>query len=124
MMNENSSTRFSRNLSLIALAPLALGMVAIAAGQAMAGQAVAAPAGEEEARIILRGIERQPASPRAAKQVMARIEEAALQVCGGGAGAYPEVNRVVRRSDCWHKAVKGALAQVASPYLPKATGGQ
>ncbi|WP_164852699.1 UrcA family protein [Novosphingobium umbonatum] len=118
MMTKTSSTRFSRTLCVLAFAPLALGLLFAAAAQAMAATEAATDK-EEVNTVILRGIMARPDSPKAAKHVLSRIENAALEVCGGGSGSYAEVNRVVRRSDCWRKAVNGAVAQVASPYLPK-----
>lgn len=112
------SARFSRNLSLVAFAPLALGLLLIAMGQAMA-----TPAGVEENRIVLRAIDRHPADSRAAKRTWGRIDAAALEVCGGGDHSNAQVNYAVRRSDCWRDAMNGALAQVSTPYLPLALGG-
>jgi UrcA family protein len=108
------SARFSRNLSLLAFAPLALGVLLIAMGSAMA-----APVGEEDATIILRPIDRHPNDPASARRLYARISAAALEVCGGGDHSFAEVNRSIRNSACWRKAMSGALAQVSSPYLPK-----
>ena len=116
-MTTSTSTRFSRNLSLIAFAPLALALLVIAMGQAMA-----APAEVEENRIILRAIDHHPANARAAKRIWAKIDGAALEVCGGGGQSNAQVNYAVRRSDCWHNAMNGGLGQISTPFLPVALG--
>lgn len=111
------SPRFSRNLSLVAFAPLALGLLLIVMGQAMATSA-----GVEGDQIVLRAIDRHPADVRSARRTYDRIDLASLQVCGGGDHSSAQVNYAVRRSSCWHDAMSGALAQVSTPYLAVAPG--
>jgi len=123
-MTTPNSNRFSRNLSMVAFAPLALGVLLMAMGQAMAGQTMAAPVGVDDNRVILRKIDRYPADARAARRTYDRIDAAALEVCGGGDHSNAQVNYAVHRSDCWRDAVRGALAQVSTPYLPVALGGK
>jgi hypothetical protein len=89
---------FSHTLGLVALAPTVLGAGMIAAITMARADTV------ETARVVVH----RGDSPT---HVRHRIELAALQVCGGGWGSSPEVNRVVRASRCWTDAVNGALAQ-------------
>jgi UrcA family protein len=110
------SSRFSRNLSLVALAPLALGLLVIAMGVAMA-----APAPKnrhnDQPQVIVRHADRHPADAHAAGRLYQRLEAAALEACGGGAHSFPELNRSIRASTCWRQAMNGALAQVDTSHL-------
>lgn len=117
------SPHFSRNLCLVVFAPLALALLLIAMGQAMAKPALV-EADAEGNHVILRAIDRHPADLRAARRTYDRIDAAALEVCGGGNHSYSQVNQAVRRSECWHSAMKGALAQVNTPYLAVAEKGE
>lgn len=109
------SARFSRNLSLLAFAPLALAIMLLLVGQAVA-KPVEARVGMEGNQIILRAIDRTPADARSARRTYDRIDAAALEVCGGGSHSFAEVNRTVRHSDCWRQAMRTALAQTETPY--------
>lgn len=112
----NTTSRFSRNLSFVAFAPLGLALVLIAA---MVG-ANAAHAQDETARVIVRGIGHAPATRAEAAHIYRRLDRAALMVCGGDDHSLREVNRSLRESPCWALAMKGALEQVSSPLLPLA----
>ena len=119
-MTTPNTSRFSRNLSLLAFAPLALAALFVVIGQAMASTTTGNPMGVEGDRIILRSIDRHPSDAPAAKRTWSRIDAAALEVCGGGGFASRQVNDAIHRSDCWHSAMNGALAQIRSPLLPLA----
>jgi UrcA family protein len=94
----------SHLLGAIALAPTALGIFLIV----LVTSAHAAPA---DAGDTVRVTIHRHAGEGLTGPLRARIERAALAVCGGE-GSLAEVTRAVRASPCWRNAVAGALAQV------------
>jgi UrcA family protein len=56
-------------------------------------------------------------SPLAAKRLFDRIEEAALEVCGGSPFSFPDVRRAVRKSDCWRQSVSTAATELHDARL-------
>jgi UrcA family protein len=85
--------------------------------------ALAAPALAQAAeagdRISVRAthIDRHPASPRAARRTLGRLEAAALEACGASSFSLYEIRQAVRASDCWREAMKDAVAQIGNPLL-------
>jgi hypothetical protein len=69
------------------------------------------------ASVTLRNVEIHPKSELAALTLLKRLENAALEACGGYKFSLREVNAVVRRSPCWHAAVARAVAHIDSPLL-------
>lgn len=108
------SCHFSRHISMVAFAPLALGLLMIVMGQAMAKPARMAGDAEGE-HVILRAIDRHPGDLRGARRIYDRIDAAALEVCGGSNSSYSQANLAVHLSAYWHSAMKHALAQVSTP---------
>lgn len=56
-------------------------------------------------------------NPVAAKRLIDRIEAAALEVCGASPFSFPDVQRAVRRSDCWRQGVSTAVAELHDARL-------
>jgi UrcA family protein len=56
----------------------------------------------------------KPAEARADRR---RIEAAALEVCGASPTSLREQQLAVRESDCYRKALDGALRQVVNPAI-------
>jgi UrcA family protein len=56
-------------------------------------------------------------NPLAAKRLFDRIEEAALEVCGGSPFSFPDVRRAVRKSDCWRQSVSTAVTELRDARL-------
>ena len=89
--------------------------------------AIATPATAQEARIgadrytvTLHRAELHPATPGAARRTLARIEAAALDVCGASQFSLRDVKRAVRYSACWRDAVAGTMARIDDPLLLQA----
>lgn len=61
-----------------------------------------------------------PATPRAARQTLARIERTALAVCGASSFSLREVRMSVRDSACWRASVAEAVARAGDPLLSAA----
>lgn len=97
-MTLSRSTRFSRSLGLVALAPIALGLAMIAA---------VVPAHAQE--VTEQTYVRRSANPVVMRH---RIEAAALKVCGADEDALAEVRVAVRASPCWQQAVSEAIASL------------
>ncbi len=111
------SRRFSRGLTLLAAAPLALACLFVIAVTTVHA-APAVRAGDGAPTITLHHLDRTPATPERARRLYRRLDDAAVDVCGGGDGSFPEFNRAIRDSDCWHTAMRQAFAQIDSPLLP------
>lgn len=76
--------------------------------------------GTDEYAVTLSGVDMRPATPQAARQVMKRIENAALAVCGVTPGALADVTRAVRRSACWREAMARTMSRIDDPLLAQA----
>lgn len=113
---------FSHVLGAVALAPAALGVgVLIAMIIAVpAARARDLGADGETHTTTVRVVGHDGVSRASPALIRARIERAALDLCGGGDGALREINRVVRASPCWRDAVAGALAS-AEPKVRSAS---
>lgn len=61
-----------------------------------------------------------PATARAARQTLARIERAALAVCGASSFSLREMRMSVRTSACWRGSVADAVARTNDPRLSAA----
>jgi UrcA family protein len=100
-------TIMTPHLSLLLLPALALSTVASAA-----------PLDQETRQVPLRIT--RPASPHDARQLLVRIDRAALLACGAGPGSLREIERSVGRSACWRRSVADAVAQIDAPLLTAA----
>jgi UrcA family protein len=56
-------------------------------------------------------------SPGAYRTVEARLQRAALEVCGASRESLAEVRRAARQSQCWRDAYGGAVAQLSAMQL-------
>jgi UrcA family protein len=74
-------------------------------------------AGAERAVIQLNHVDRHPTTPAAARRSLARIDRAALEVCGAFDSSFRELKDAVHRSDCWRESMAGAVAQIDDPLL-------
>ncbi len=89
---------------------------AVAASPAAAQQA----GGEITETIMLRHIDRHPATALAALRLLRQIDAAAMLVCGATPGSLGEVKRAARASRCWRDSVSAAVRQIDSPLLSAA----
>jgi len=74
-------------------------------------------AGTETRTIILRKINKNPATEAEARLVLRRIGNAALEVCGADTHSLAVVKAMVRNSHCWKQSMTRAVAQVESPVV-------
>ncbi len=79
-----------------------------------------AETGAERNTILLRHVDRHPATPGAARRSLARIDRAALEVCGAFDSSLRELKDAIHRSACWREAMAGAVAQIDDPMLSAA----
>jgi UrcA family protein len=70
--------------------------------------------------IRLTHIDRHPATAAAAKRTLARIDRAALDVCGASSASLREMKDAVQRTACWRDAVADAVKQIGDPLLTSA----
>jgi len=77
----------------------------------------AGPAGLETTEIHLRYHRQDLVSPAAARRLLVRIGDAALEACGASPFSLAELKIATRNSQCWQKAVDGATRRIASPTL-------
>jgi UrcA family protein len=61
-----------------------------------------------------------PATPKAARQMLSRIEDAADVVCGAQSSDLREVMFAIRRSACWRESVSAAVTRTGDPLLAEA----
>jgi UrcA family protein len=73
--------------------------------------------GAEATEIHVRYHRQDLTSPVAARQLLARIEDAALEVCGASPFSLADVKSATRNSRCWRDAVDGATRQIGNPTL-------
>lgn len=99
------------NYSAITLALVALGAPVV-------GQEIAI--GRDRYAITLSRSDLQPATPAQARQARARIEAAAMVVCGASGTSLVELKRAIRRSACWRDSVADARRQIDDPLLAQA----
>jgi hypothetical protein len=58
----------------------------------------------------------------AARRLLVRIGDAALEACGASTFSLAELRIATRNSQCWRKAVDGATRRIASPTLTALAG--
>ena len=86
--------------------------------------AITIPAAAQERRIgpdryaaTVHRAELHPATPAAARRTLARIEAAALAVCGASSFSLSEVKLAIRTSACWRDSVADTMARIDDPLL-------
>ena len=58
-----------------------------------------------------------PATPAAARRTLARIEAAALALCGGAEVSFSALKLAIQHSPCWRDAVADTIARIDDPLL-------
>jgi UrcA family protein len=71
----------------------------------------------EIVRVPIHHIDLHPATPAKARQVLARIDDAAQRACGGSGFDLREAQAALRASPCWQEAMDGAVRQIGDPLL-------
>jgi UrcA family protein len=94
--------------------------IAMLAMVSWAGAQPALAGAEEPTSVAIRGIDPHPRTAAAADRLLHRIEDAALEACGGGAFSADALKWAVRRSECWRRAVSDAVASDGDPQLSQA----
>jgi len=83
-------------------------------------QGHAAPAGLETTEIRVRYERRELTSPAAARSLLRRIGDAALESCGASSFSLAEFKTATVVSRCWRDAVDDAVRRIGSPVLSAA----
>jgi UrcA family protein len=77
----------------------------------------AAPTGLEATEIRVRYKYRDLTSPTAARSLLRRIGDAALESCGASSFSLAEFKTATELSQCWRDAVDDAVRRIGSPAL-------
>ncbi len=77
----------------------------------------ARPSAAEIIRVPIHHIDLHPATPAKARQMLSRIDDAALRACGGSGFDLSEAKAALRASPCWQNAMDGAVRQIGDPLL-------
>ena len=80
----------------------------------------AAPTGLETIEIRVRYERRELTSPAAARILLRRIGDAALESCGASSFSLAELKTATVVSRCWRDAVDDAVRRIGSPELSAA----
>jgi UrcA family protein len=83
----------------------------------------AAAAGLETTEIRVRFDSRELISPAAARRLLRRIGDAALESCGASSFSLAEFKIATAMSQCWRDAVDDAVRRVDDPLLTAAARG-
>jgi UrcA family protein len=75
--------------------------------------------GPETYAFTLVNLDTRPKTVSAARRTLARIDEAALAVCGAPRGSLREVRRAARKAACWKDSVDHAIAAIGDPLLTR-----
>jgi UrcA family protein len=94
-------------------------VVAFVLGGIVLTEGHAAATGFETAEIRVRYDRRELASPAAARRLLGRIGDAALESCGA-AFSLAEVKTATMASRCWRNAVDEAVRRIDDPVLTSA----
>jgi UrcA family protein len=86
----------------------------------IASQGHTAPTGSEPTGIRVRYKYRELTSPAAARRLLKRIGDAALESCGASSFSLAEFKTATEQSRCWRDAVADAVRRVDSPVLSEA----
>ena len=85
--------------------------------------AIASPAvaqekiGPDRYAVTVRRAGLHPATPAAARRTLARIEAAALAVCGGSEVSFSALKLAIQHSPCWRDAMADTMARIDDPLL-------
>ena len=77
----------------------------------------AQPVGVETTDIRLKYSHTDLATPTAARRLLARIGNAALEACGASTFSLADYKSAIRASRCWRDAVEDASRRIGSPTL-------
>jgi UrcA family protein len=80
------------------------------------------PTGSETTEIRLRYDRRDLTSPAAARRLLVRIGDAALEACGASPFSLAEFKIATRSSRCWRDAVDRTVSRIGSPTLSALIG--
>jgi UrcA family protein len=94
-------------------------LLALTGGIAATPVAAEVKVGPETYAVTLRNLDARPANIDAARRTLARIEEAALEVCGASHGSLHEVRRATRKSVCWQESMDATLTKIGNPLLTR-----
>jgi len=112
VIGAGNSRRRGRRLSWTVL-PFLLAGIASMEGHA-------APNGLETTEIRVRYERRELTSPAAARRLLKRIGDAALESCGASPFSLAEFKTATLGSRCWRDAVDDAVRRIGSPVLSAA----
>lgn len=76
--------------------------------------------GPDRYAVTVQRADLHPATPAAARRTLARIEAAALAVCGGSDASLSAMKLAVRHSACWRDSMAGTMAGIDDPLLRQA----
>jgi UrcA family protein len=94
-------------------------VVALVLGGIVSTEGLAAAAGLETAETRVRYERRELASPAAARRLLRRIGDAALESCGASF-SLAEFKTATVESRCWRDAVDDAVRRIDDPLLTAA----
>jgi UrcA family protein len=89
-------------------------------GSVIATEGYAAPTGLVTTEIRVRYDHRDLTSPAAARHLLRRIRDAALESCGASPFSLPEFKAATVASRCWRDAVDNAVRRIDDPLLTAA----
>ena len=95
-------------------------VVAFVLGGIVSMEGHAAATGWETTEIRVRYDRRELTSPAAARSLLRRIRDAALESCGASSFSLSEVKTATVASRCWMDAVDDAVRRIGSPVLSAA----
>jgi UrcA family protein len=89
-------------------------------GGVVSTEGYAAPTGLVTTEIRVRYDHRDLTSPAAARHLLRRIRDAALESCGASPFSLPEFKAATLASRCWSDAVENAVRRIDNPLLTAA----
>ena len=95
-------------------------VVAFVLGGIASVESHAAASGLETTEIRLRFERRELSSPSAARRLLRRIGDAALESCGASSFSLAEFKAATVVSRCWRDAVDNAVRRIDDPLLTAA----
>src|ERR1700722_13434469 len=95
-------------------------VVAFVLGGIVSAEGHATTTGFETTEIRVRYERRELTSPAAARSLLRRIGDAALESCGASSFSLAELKTATVVSRCWRDAVDDAVRRIASPELSAA----
>jgi UrcA family protein len=95
-------------------------VVALVLGGIVSTEGHATATGSETTEIRVRYERRELTSPAAARRLLRRIGDAALESCGASSFSLPEFKTATVVSRCWRDAVDDAVRRVDHPLLTAA----